>query len=125
MKVYRALALASENESKEGITSITRGRIYNIMQGAPSGSGIEPGTWFLLEESNREQIVFAVSFHHMTKNGYYDGQTYHRVVASHDLLGLNVRVTGRNRNGVREYLTKVYRDWLTKDVNWTTGEYID
>ena len=125
MKVYHALALASENESKEGITSIMRGKIYNIMGGAPSGSGIEPGTMFLPEESSKEKLVFYTEYHHRTKNGHYDGRTLHRVIATHDLLGLNVRVTGRNRDNIREYLSDVYRDWLMKDVNWNTGKYVD
>ena len=122
MKVYQALAQAVEG-MRDG--KRMEEKVYNIMKRAPSGSGIDSGTSFIPGECNREQLVFFTEYHHVDENGYYDARTYHRVIATHDLLGLNIRVTGRNKNNIRDYLTKVYRDWLTKDVNWTTGEYID
>jgi len=125
MKVYEALAQASERRDDEEWADIMMEKIDNIMKGAPSGAGIDSGTQFIPEKSSREKLVFAASFHHMNENGYYCGWTEHQVIVTQDLIGLNVRVTGKNRDDIKEYLTEVYHYWLTKEVDWTTGDYID
>lgn len=125
MKVYQALAQAIEGRSDAKWADIMRGKIYNIMKGAPSGSGIDNGTAFIPGECNKKQLVFYVEYHHMDEYGGYDGWSYHRVIVTHDLTGLNIRITGKNRNGIKDYLSDLYYQWLTKEVNWTTGEYID
>lgn len=125
MKVYEALAQAAERRDDEKCADIMRGKIYNIMKGAPSGSGIDSGTSFIPGECNKKQLVFFTSYQHVDENGYYDARTYHRVIVTHNLLGLNIRVTGRNKNNIRDYLSNVYRDWLMRDVDWSTGKYID
>lgn len=125
MKVYQALAQASRGGFNEEWVEIMEDKIEKIMQGAPSGSGIDSGTQFITEKSSMEKLVFSVDYHHMTEFGYYDGWTEHQVIVTQDLIGLNVRVTGKNRDDIKEYLTEVYYHWLMKDVDWTTGKYID
>lgn len=123
MKVYEALAQAARGGFNKEWSVIMEEKIGTIMKGAPSGSGINQGTRIISEKCSREKLVFAVSFHHMTENGYYGGWTEHQVTVTHDLIGLNIRITGKNRNGVKEYLTDVYWGWLTGDVDWLTGKY--
>ena len=125
MKVYEALAQASEGRAIEEWADIMEEKIENIMKGAPSGSGIDSGTTFLPEKSNREKLVFAADYHHMNENGFYDGWTEHLIIVTCDLLGLNIRVTGRNRNDIKDYLSDVYYHWIMQDVDWSTGKYTD
>lgn len=108
MKVYQALAQAFESDE---------GRVYDIMKGAPSGPGID-STSFIPGECTREQLVFYVEYQHIDEYGGYDARTYHRVIVTPDLLGINLRVTGRNKNDIRKHLSNLYYQWLT-------GEYID
>jgi len=125
MRVYEALAQAVEGMNDGRCAGTMEEKIENIMKGAPSGSGIDSGTQFLPEKSSREKLVFAVSFHHMNEVGFYDGWTEHLVIVTHDLFGLNIRITGRNRNNIKEYLSDVYYHWIMQDIDWITGKYID
>lgn len=125
MKVYQALAQATHGQFNETWAAIMMEKIEIIMQGAPSGSGIDAGTQIISEKCSREKLVFSADYHHMNENGFYDGWTEHQVIVSHDLIGLNLKITGKNRDDIKEYLTEVYHCWLTKEVDWTTGKYID
>ena len=125
MKVYEALAQAAEGMNDRRWADIMEEKIENIMKGAPSGSGIDSGTRIVTENSGRGKLVFATSFHHTNEVGFYDGWTEHLIVVTCDLLGLNIRITGRNKNDIRNYLSDVYYHWLVKDVDWITGKYID
>lgn len=82
----------------------------------PSGSGFDNGTKFNWEESNRNKLVFDTAFHHMDENGYYDGWTEHKVIITPDLLfGFNIKITGRNRNDIKEYINQVFSDFEYKE----------
>lgn len=122
MKVYEALAQAARGGFNEEWSVVMEEKIDAIMKSAPSGSGIDRGTRIIAEKCSREKLVFAVSFHHMDENGYYDGWTEHQVIVTHDLIGFNIRITGKNRNDIKEYLTDVYCYWLMKEVDWLTGK---
>ena len=78
----------------------------------PSGSGFDVGTEFLWEESNRNNLVFATSFHHMDEGGSYDGWTGHKIIVTPDLLfGCNIKITGKNRNDIKEYIHSCFSDF--------------
>jgi hypothetical protein len=78
----------------------------------PRGSGFDAGTKFIWEESNRNKLVFATSFNHMNEGGYYDGWTDHKVIVTPDLLfGYNIKITGRNRNDIKEYIHSRFHDF--------------
>jgi hypothetical protein len=77
----------------------------------PSGSGIDSGTKMDLEASLRDpsRLVFTTAFHHMNEAGMYDGWTEHKVVVSPSLMfGFDLKITGRDRNDIKEYLHEVY-----------------
>lgn len=78
----------------------------------PRGSGFDAGTKFVWEESNRNKLVFTTSFHHMDENGGYDGWTEHKVIVTPDLLfGCNIKITGKNRNNIKEYMHQCFSDF--------------
>jgi hypothetical protein len=83
----------------------------------PSGSGIDQGTKVDLERSTDRKIVMLAPFHHMDEDGYYDGWTYHDVIVTPTFDGANIRVTGRDRNGIKDYLRETYAHALSREVD--------
>jgi len=81
----------------------------------PSGSGIDNGTQIDIERSTGEKIVLITSFHHMNSGGYYDGWTEHTVVIKPSLIhGIDLLITGKDRNEIKEYLYQTYWHALTR-----------
>lgn len=82
----------------------------------PSGSGFDMGTKIDWQKSNADKIVFDTSFHHMNGNGYYDGWTEHQVVVTPSFQGLNLRVTGRDRNDIKDYIIAIFDTACEREV---------
>lgn len=89
----------------------------------PSGSGFDNGTTIDLDASNRNKLVFNTAFHHMNGGGYYDGWSYHTVTVTPDLsLGFNVKVGGRDRNDIKDYIAGDFDTLLREEID-TDIEY--
>ncbi|HEY5606263.1 MAG TPA: hypothetical protein VIL45_07070 [Thermoplasmata archaeon] len=75
----------------------------------PSGSGFDSGTRLDLDRSTADKLVFSTSFHHMNDGGMYDGWTEHEVIVTPSLAGeFNLRITGRNRNDIKDYMGELF-----------------
>jgi hypothetical protein len=116
-KVYQAIAeslLAARNCEKAGDRSewILRhiDRIKTLCAAAlPHGSGFDNGSKIDLERSTPERLVFSTAFHHMNEHGYYDGWTEHTVIVTPSLVfGFELRVTGRNRNDIKDTIHECF-----------------
>jgi hypothetical protein len=70
----------------------------------PSGSGIDAGTTVDIDASDATKLVLLVAYHHMSEHGFYDGWTEHRVIVTPDWRGLTLRISGPNRNEIKDYL---------------------
>jgi len=82
----------------------------------PSGSGFDAGTE--IEYAGSDKIVLRTAYHHMI-DGYYDGWTEHTVTVIPSLAhGFDIRVGGRDRNNVKEYIAEVFVDVLRQEVVW-------
>ena len=92
-------------------------RIHDLEQLLPSGSGIDCGTKVDLDASHAEKLVLYTSFHHMNDGGMYDGWTEHIIVVTPSFRGINLRISGRNRNDIKEYLYDTYNYALKQDVD--------
>lgn len=79
---------------------------------APSGSGFDNGIE-LCETSTPERLVFLTAFHHMNEHGFYVGWTNHTVVVTPCFTGFNIRVTGRNKNCVKDLIADTFHHWLS------------
>lgn len=92
--------------------------IQRLVKGyLPSGSGFDNGTSIDLEKSTGNHLVFSTSFHHMDEHGGYDGWTSHGVRVDPDLAsGFNLKVYGRNRNDIKEYIGDVFHAALDSEV---------
>ena len=90
-------------------------QINEMLEQFPSGSGFDNGTKLDLDKSGDDKLVFTVSFHHMNECGSYDGWTCHTVIVAPSLgLDYRVKVGGRDRNQIKEYIAECFStalDW--------------
>lgn len=82
----------------------------------PSGSGIDRGTTVDLDQSRTDRIVLRFSFHHMDQHGYYAGWSDYSAIVKPAFRGLNITITGRDRNGIKDYLYQTFDHILTHQV---------
>lgn len=83
----------------------------------PSGSGIDCGTKFDFDASEPDKLVLAFSYHHMNDGGMYDGWTEHTLIVRSSLAHeFETRISGRNRNQIKDYLYEVYDNDLRQEV---------
>jgi hypothetical protein len=107
------------NESQKEYAPVWTERINRMVQEfMPSGNGWDCGTKIDLSESHAEKLVFFGSYHHMNDGGFYDGWTEHTIVVTPSFNGLNIRVSGRNRNDIKDYLWETFECALTQLVVW-------
>lgn len=80
-----------------------------VREHLPSGSGFDSGTTIDLDKSTGEKLVFHTSYHHMTEHSYYDGWTEHDVVVIPSLIHKFItKITGRNRNDIKEHISETF-----------------
>lgn len=82
----------------------------------PSGSGIDSGTK-IDRMSLPDCVRFEVDFHHMDECGFYDGWTEHLITVKPSFIGrVHIHVSGKDRNGVKEYLADTFHWALTAEI---------
>ena len=92
-------------------------RLEKLMKFMPSGSGFDSGVKLDTDRSTHDKLVFHTSYHHMNDVGYYDGWTDHRITVRPSFeFGLNIHVSGRNRNDIKDYISDVFGEVLNMDV---------
>ena len=89
----------------------------------PSGSGFDAGT--KIESASASKIVLKTAYHHMNECGYYDGWTEHVIVVVPNFMyELDLKIGGRNKNNVKEYIADVFYEVLRREVVWD-GEKVE
>lgn len=123
MKVYQRLASLVQarancaNGNNEWFERHTDAAEDLVKEYMPSGSGFDAGTKIDFDKTTPERLTFTTSFHHMNENGYYDGWTKHNVVVTPSLaFGFNLRVTGRDRNDIKDYIAETFQDALSDEL---------
>jgi len=122
--LYRALALEIDRY-KRGIESgapwadMAEDKIREFCRDyLPSGSGFDSGCYVEIEESRRDKIVIRCDFHHMNDSGFYDGWTTHRAIVTPCLLsGYALRITGKDKRGIREYIGDTIGHCLDSEIS--------
>lgn len=90
-----------------------------VSQHLPHGSGFDSGTKLDLDRSHADKLVFVTSFHHMNDGGFYDGWTEHTVTVTPSLSNaFNLRISGRNRNDIKEMMYQDFDYLLRTDVTY-------
>ena len=101
-------------------------RIDNICSELlPSGSGIDQGVKVDLVRSTGEKVVLLVPFHCMDPNGFYDGWRDFVVTITPSFDGHNIKVSGRDYHGLKEYLADLFSETLGRpfpDGMWASKE---
>lgn len=87
-----------------------------VEQHFPRGSGFDSGTEFDFEQSTNNKLVFHTSFHHMDDNGFYTKWTDHKIIVTPDFMGVNLKVTGKNYNWIKEYIEGVFHYSLNTEI---------
>lgn len=94
-----------------------REKLDQLQSLLPSGGGFDNGTEIDLDKSTPEKIVLNTSFHHMNDAGSYVGWTEHVVTVRPSFVhGLDIHVSGRNRNGIKEYIAETFHFALTQQT---------
>lgn len=83
----------------------------------PHGAGIDSGTKVDLDASTQDKLVLRTSFHHMNEHGSCDGWTEHVIRVTPTFGGVDVKVSGSNRNQIKDYLGDVFLEAMIREVN--------
>lgn len=96
--------------------------IEAYLQLLPYGSGIDAGWTFDWTKSSAYSLHFAFEYHHM-EDGSYTGWTKHQLIISPCMeQGYKLRITGKNKSGVKEYLYDLISECFYFDPNQPTFE---
>lgn len=83
----------------------------------PHGSGLDGIVEVDIEKSTENKIIINVEYHHMDQMGGYDGWTNHSLICTPSFIhGVDIRVTGKDRNQIKEYLVDLFSEHLLKEV---------
>lgn len=122
--LYRELAQAIEARKaclKEPVNQfgldISQQTIKTCLDLLPSGSGWDSGTDIDLDASHANKLVLFGAFHHMSESGYYMIWTEHIIVVKPSLTSdFDLRITGSNRNDIKDHLYQTFDYALRQDI---------
>ena len=122
--LYRELAALVEarlNCIKSGNTEWEHRHYWRIarlwQRYAPSGSGLDGDVAIDLSASTPDKLVIRTEYHHMNNAGMYDGWTKHDIIVTPSLAhNYNLRITGRDRNGIKDYIAEVFGVALETEI---------
>lgn len=115
-KLYKRLAETLAWEPTEPFAAVKRERLKKLQDLLPSGSGFDSGTQ-INDATRPDRLVLDTAFHHLSEHGYYTGWTEHSVIVTPSLVsGFDLRITGRNRNNIKDYIAEEFDYALRQDV---------
>lgn len=119
LETWRGLQTFAGSDSRKAVLSLCwSDRIDRIMDLAPSGSGLDSGVILDRESSGPAKLVFQCDFHHMDEHGYYAGWTEHKAIVTPSFRGgIDIKITGRNRNQIKDLIHDLIHHWLTMGVD--------
>lgn len=83
----------------------------------------DKGTTLNVDKSTPQKLVFNTAFHHMNERGHYTKRTEHTVTVRPAFQGLDIRVSGRNHNDIKEYIEGCFDYCLEETVCNTLMEH--
>lgn len=120
MKVYTKLAHAIRgcDTPDKDIARSSLDEVADIVKRClPHGSGFDCGCSVPIERKWKNRIIINTDYHYMNDDGYYDGWYRFRIVVTPGFSGIDVKVHGRDRDGLKEYVGDTIYDALTADYN--------
>lgn len=70
-----------------------------------------------IEASTPQKLVFTVDYHHMNENGFWDGWTNHKITVKPEFNGFDIRITGEDRNHIKDVLYENVNSFLNEKIN--------
>lgn len=134
MKLYEAIAQqlgriercsdgATGDNAESNIADAHETIEYLCKHALPRGSGFDAGCTLDFDKSNNARLVFVVPFHCLDGNGFYCGWRDYGVIVKASLeLGYELRITGRDWNGLREYIADTFHYALAVECRYATPE---
>jgi hypothetical protein len=119
MSTYEARENCVKSGNQEWLARHAK-RLRSLISLLPSGAGIDNGTKVIDIHPNR--VKLECDFHHMTDHGVYDGWTTHTIRILPDWCGISIKISGRNRNDIKDYLHDVYYSALTAPVEYVAED---
>ncbi len=121
MKTYQRIAtlLGAIANCKTASNTVWQDRheaaLERLLKSLPTGSGINNGI-HLDPLSTGEKLILHADFQHMSEHGFYTGWTQHKVIVTPSLVsGLNIKITGRDKNNIKEYLGDLFYTELNEE----------
>ena len=111
MKLYQKIARVASQKNWAKRTK----ELSLLQKLLPNGKGIREreGLAVILLESTKKRIVIDTTYWH-TNNS--DERTSHQVIITPSFEGeINIRITGKNKDNVKEYLHDIFREALMKE----------
>jgi len=121
MKMYQALAnvaMALNNPALKGRGLDIQTQYFDqLVKRLPSGAGFDAGTEFVSNISGSKRLHFRTAFHHHDYTGYV-GWTEHEVIVTPclDSTMINIRITGKNKHDIKDYIFEVFYTMLTEEA---------
>lgn len=82
--------------------------IEKLEKRLPCGSGIDSGCKIDADNSGINKVIITFGYHFMNENGYYDGWTDYKLIITPAFLGINMKIAGKNRQGIKDYLYDLF-----------------
>ena len=81
----------------------------------PSGSGFDLGCAIDIDRSTSKAIYINTSYHHMNQDGFYTCWTDHVIKVVPEFSGFDFKISGPNRNSIKEYIEDVFYADLSEE----------
>jgi hypothetical protein len=78
----------------------------------PRGSGVDRGCR-IDRDSHGDKLKIEFAFHHMDEHGFYDGWTDHVLTIRPAFDGFDMKISGRDRNGAKDYFYDMFSHVLS------------
>ena len=107
MKLYQKIARVASQ--KDAI--LKRQEFVMLQELLPIGNGIDKGCVISLKSTKKRIVIDTAYWHELLQEW-----TEHQIVVTPSFEGeINIRVTGKNVDNIKEYLNEVFREALMKE----------
>jgi hypothetical protein len=111
---FQAKEACPDSGKYSGVIDRWETLIEKILNTLPSGGGFA-GTE--VEKVSSKKVILVTEFHHFSEQGHRRGVTSHKITFTPTLVGTSIKVSGKNFNDVKPYITEVFYNWASS-VCW-------
>ena len=113
MKLYKEIARVLGQKNKS--LNVIEKELTLFKEVLPNGNGIEAGCVISLK-STKKRIVIDTLYWHTNDSDETSRWTAHQVIITPSFeREINIRITGKNKDNVKDYLHDIFREALMKE----------